>query len=135
MIVVFDTNVWISALQFGHDRSVPARAIQKALENDQLAIAPAIFMEICRILTEKFHWQTMDAERIVGSYLRKALHIETCGSVRACRDPNDDMVLECALRARAGAIVSGDKDLLAMDNFEGIPILSAAAYLALGNES
>ncbi|MBL8503659.1 MAG: putative toxin-antitoxin system toxin component, PIN family [Rhodocyclaceae bacterium] len=43
-----------------------------------------------------------------------------------CRDPDDDQVLALALAARVDLIVSGDEDLLALDSFQGIPIVSPA---------
>jgi len=43
-----------------------------------------------------------------------------------CRDPDDDAILACALAVRADLIVSGDQDLLVLQEFEGIPILNAA---------
>ena len=49
----------------------------------------------------------------------------------AITDPDDDMVLECALAAEADFIVSGDKrHLLPLKKFRGIPILSPAAFLS-----
>jgi putative PIN family toxin of toxin-antitoxin system len=50
--------------------------------------------------------------------------------VPVCRDPDDDAVLACALAAKAGLIVSGDKDLLALGHFQRIPIVTAAQALA-----
>lgn len=50
-------------------------------------------------------------------------------SVPVCRDPDDDHVLACALAAQATVIVSGDKDLLDLQPYKGIPILPAAAAL------
>ena len=48
----------------------------------------------------------------------------------ATPDPNDEMILECALAAEADAIVSGDKKhLLPLRKFQGIPILSPADLL------
>ena len=44
-------------------------------------------------------------------------------AVQACRDPDDDMFLACALDGHADAIVSADRDLLDMGEYEGIPIL------------
>jgi len=44
--------------------------------------------------------------------------------VQACRDPGDDMFLACALDGSADAIVSADRDLLDMQEYEGIAILS-----------
>ncbi|MFN0315948.1 MAG: putative toxin-antitoxin system toxin component, PIN family [Burkholderiales bacterium] len=46
------------------------------------------------------------------------------------RDPGDDAVLACALAANAQFIVSGDKDLLDIEPFQNILILSQAQTLA-----
>jgi uncharacterized protein len=48
---------------------------------------------------------------------------------RTSRDPDDDVVLATALSARAKVIVSGDKDLLVLEKFRGIPILSPRQFL------
>ena len=45
-------------------------------------------------------------------------------------DPDDDVVLACAVAARAEAIVSGDNHLLDLKQYEGIPIFTAAQLLA-----
>ena len=45
------------------------------------------------------------------------------------RDPDDIHVLACAVAARADMIVTGDKDLLSLGSFQGIPILRAANAL------
>jgi len=50
----------------------------------------------------------------------------------ATKDPFDEMVLECALAARADCIVSGDKKhLLSLREYREIPIISPAAFLRL----
>ena len=51
-------------------------------------------------------------------------------TIRACRDPNDDKFLEVAVNGRANTLVTGDDDLLALDPFEGISIITATDYLA-----
>jgi len=43
-----------------------------------------------------------------------------------CRDPDDDAVLACALAAQVDLIVSGDADLLVLEQFEGIRIVTPA---------
>jgi putative PIN family toxin of toxin-antitoxin system len=50
--------------------------------------------------------------------------------VRACRDPRDDKFLEVAVNGRAEIIITGDRDLLELNPFIGIAILSPVAYLA-----
>jgi predicted nucleic acid-binding protein len=47
------------------------------------------------------------------------------------RDPNDDMILPCAVAASASQVVSRDEDLLSLGNCAGIAILSPEAFLTL----
>lgn len=47
-----------------------------------------------------------------------------------CRDPDDDAVLALAIAAQADVIISGDNDLLVLQQFNGIPILSPAQAAA-----
>lgn len=47
-----------------------------------------------------------------------------------CRDPDDDAILATALAARADLLVTGDKDLLVLGSYEGIPIVTPAECLA-----
>ncbi|WP_408733653.1 putative toxin-antitoxin system toxin component, PIN family [Mucilaginibacter sp.] len=49
--------------------------------------------------------------------------------IKACRDPKDDKFLELAVSSGAACIITGDKDLLVLNPFEGIPILTAAEFL------
>lgn len=51
--------------------------------------------------------------------------------VAVCRDPKDDKFLEVAKSGGANAIVSADEDLLVLSPFEGIPIVTPAAFLAM----
>jgi predicted nucleic acid-binding protein len=54
----------------------------------------------------------------------------SCRTLRVVeRDPKDDMIVATALAARAGYLVSGDRDLLDLDPYEGIRILTARAFL------
>jgi predicted nucleic acid-binding protein len=48
-----------------------------------------------------------------------------------CRDPDDDEVLALAIAAQADLIISGDNDLLVLQQFNGIPILSPAQAAAM----
>lgn len=51
--------------------------------------------------------------------------------VAVCRDPKDDMFLEVAAAGNADVIVSGDEDLLILDPYAGIPIVSPGRFLAM----
>jgi predicted nucleic acid-binding protein len=54
--------------------------------------------------------------------------IEEKTDVEVCRDPDDDKFISCAVDAECLYIVSGDKDLLALERYEGIGILTVAQF-------
>ena len=129
MIVVLDTNVWISALQFAKRRGTPTRALEKAMSEDVIATCPEIEAEIFRVLTEKFLWDPNRAEAAIEAILARAIRVRLRGTVRECRDPHDDMFLECAARANVGLLIAGDKDLLVLGSYKGTRIVTPAEYL------
>jgi len=47
------------------------------------------------------------------------------------RDPNDDMIVACAVEAQALYIISRDKDLLSLGNYEGIEVVSPEKLMAI----
>ena len=58
------------------------------------------------------------------------------GHVTACRDPDDDKFLAAAVLGEADCIVTGDRDLLALDPFEGVAIATPRDFLStLGRTS
>ncbi len=59
----------------------------------------------------------------------QALKVVVTASVVACRDPKDDKVLELAVTTAAPIIISGDKDLLTMNPFRDIEIMSPRQFL------
>lgn len=127
MIVVLDTNVWISALEFG---GTPKQAVTHALMQDQLAISDFIRSEIVRVLTGKFARDPAELNPKLDELLVQARWVEITGEVRGvCRDSKDDAILETAWKAQADCLVAGDKDLLSLGRFEKTLILSPAAYL------
>ena len=127
MIVVIDTNVWVSALEFG---GKPGLALTRAVKFDQLAISEYIEVELLRVLTAKFR-RNLHTEQIrLDEFLRKAIRVRISGTLAGiCRDPKDDAVLETALVAKADLLIAGDKDLLTLKSFRGTAIITPAAYL------
>ena len=55
--------------------------------------------------------------------------------IRVCRDPGDDKLLEIAIVGRADCLVTGDQDVLVLDPFQGIPIVTPAGFLATVSQS
>src|SRR6266536_2578459 len=123
--VVIDTNVLISSLFF--TGSTPARAIDEAVTKAQLVATT----ETLRELIGKLHSPKFD--RYVPRERRNALLerfvslveiIDVLQPIRASRDPKDDKFLEAAVNGRGDLIVTGDKDLLALNPFRGIAIVT-----------
>lgn len=128
MTVVLDSGIWISGFQFG---GMPLAALDQAFIHDRIAICDEIISEISRILFDKFGWANRDIRGVLLKYLMEARHVPLRGDLRGvCRDPKDDMIFECALRAKAQVIVSGDKDILEIVEYEGIRVITARQYLA-----
>jgi len=61
--------------------------------------------------------------------LARAIHVRLRGTVKECRDPNDDMFLECGERAGADLLIAGDKDLLVLGSYKGTRIVTPAEYV------
>jgi len=132
VIVVIDTNVWISALQFAKRRGTPTLALEKAMTEDVIATCDAIDTEIVRVLTEKFFWERHRAASALESILARSIRVKIRGALKVCRDPHDDMFLECAALAKADLLVAGDKDLLSLGAYKGTRIVTPAEYLRTG---
>ena len=72
MIVVIDTNVWISALQFAKRRGTPTLALEKAMSEDVIATCDEIDAEIVSVLTEKFSWEQHRATSALQTILARS---------------------------------------------------------------
>ena len=81
----------------------------------------------------KFHRYVTPSERaqFLGLLLRDTRLVEITESIRDCRDPKDDQVLELAVCGRADWTITGDDDFLALDPFQGIRIATSADFLGL----
>ena len=129
MLVVIDTNVWISALQFAKRRGTPTLAIEKAMTEDMIATCDEIDAEIVRVLTDKFAWERHSATAALQAIQARGIRVKIRGAVKECRDPGDDMFLECAALAKADLLVAGDKDLLTLGAYKGTCIVTPSEYL------
>ena len=128
--VVLDTNTLISRLLSRH--STPARAVDFAIASHQILTSEATLIELADVLGRaKFDPYVTIGERqeFLRMFDRIAERIEVVRPVRACRDPRDDKFLELALDGEADVIVTGDDDLLVLDPFRGVPILTPSRFL------
>ena len=131
---VIDTNTWVSGLVWS---GAPRRVAQLVLRSELSCFSSRELMaELERVLSYPRILKVLTTRGLTASDLVRQIGLVS-DLVMApalkhpvCRDPDDDAVLACALAAGAELIVSGDKDLLVLQSFEGIPILTAAQALA-----
>lgn len=128
-LVVLDTSVLVSAFGWeGPERSVYRLCREAEL---QMITSAALLAELERVLGyPKFDVEPSEIEAVLANIRSTAVLVEPDRDVRAVPgDPADDRVLECALAAGADWIVSGDRHLLDLDSFEGIPVVRAPELL------
>lgn len=127
---VFDTNVIISALLFS--KSVPGQVFTRSLDNGAILVSKSLIEELNKVLArEKFNRYVTVEERgaFLKAFLRESQLVEITEKVQACRDPKDDQILELAVNGNASFVVTGDDDLLVLNPFRGIPIVTAGVLL------
>lgn len=136
MLVVLDTNVVISA--FLSPRGTPAQVLRRwEAETFEIATSPTLRAELSRTLEYPRVKKNIKAsdEEMQDTLRRLAmvpLNREPTSQIDIVkRDKDDNRVLECAVDAGAQYIVTGDEDLLELQEYEGIQILSPAEFIRL----
>jgi putative PIN family toxin of toxin-antitoxin system len=125
--VVFDTNVLVSAYAFG---GRPADLVRRAITGElELVTSPALLAELARVLADKLEFDADHADAVVMQVVRIAHIARPSRRLAVLADESDNRVLECAVAGEADSIVSGDRHLLDLGEYEGIPILAVAEAL------
>ena len=131
---ILDANVLISA---AIRPSGPPGQILVALfarQAFELVLSPTIVEEVETALgsakMRRYVRQPREARLLLADAMAVADLVQDTGGVTGvCRDPDDDVVLAAAVEGRAGVIVTGDNDLLALREYEGIAIVTPRAFL------
>ena len=128
MRVVADTNVYISALMFG---GLPGRFLDLAQsQRFALVTSTALLDELDEKLRGKFAVSGRDALAIREKLEGNANVVEPDFVLNTVPDdPDDNRVLECAVAGKADFIVSGDRHLLRIGDYEGIAIITVRHFL------
>lgn len=127
---VFDTNVLVSAALF--PTSIPSRSLHAARSSGVLLLSEDTLREIEAVLARSKFDHYLD-ERLRFEFIellkRACTMVEITERIAACRDPRDDQFLEVAVNGSAAWIVTGDSDLLSLDPFREIRIVTPAEML------
>ena len=129
--VVFDANIYLSAIIFGGN---PRHCLELAKKRDiELFTSHAILLEVARNLQNKFTWLEREVKEVIKGIGEFAVLVSTQVAVKVIRTyPQDNKTLEAAQEAKVDYIISGDKKhLLSLKKFKNIEIISAKEFLDL----
>jgi len=134
MRAVVDTVVFVRALINPHGRW--GRLLFQLCDRYTLVLSPPIIREILEVLyrsrlRERFPQIDEVAVDMVLAIFQKAEVVEPKERLSICRDPNDDKMFECAAAGAADLIVSEDKDILAIGEFDGTRTVNAVEFIRL----
>lgn len=128
MRIVFDTNIFISALII--PGSSAENAIMKVIEGtDELIISRDIIDEVLGVLSRKFNRNREALSRVAVNLAEIGAIVMPGEKVSVLQDEPDNRILECALAGRAEIIVTGDKEMLHLKSYKKIKIITLKEYL------
>ncbi len=110
----------ISALFGGPPELVYRAALRSRF---RLITSPVLLAELARALREKFHLPEGDITAYVKQIARRSTVVRPAVKLSVVEDEPDNRVLECAVAGSVALIVSGDRHLLRLGTYSGIPIV------------
>lgn len=127
MRIVLDTNVLISAFI---TRGVCRRLFEHCVESHQIVISEFILNEFSNTLIRKFGFAKEEVGQASASLnLCSELVAPVAFEEQICRDPDDDHVLGTAVAGNSDYIVTGDHDLLVLERFRTVEIVSPSEFM------
>ncbi len=128
MKVVFDSNILIAALLFPGGRA--DAAVANILDGvDDLVISRPIIQEVLSVLASTFSRDKEELSRVAVTLGEMGKMVSPSRPLFVFRDEPDNRILECAVEGDAEVIVTGDKAMLTIGEYEGIRLLTLAEYL------
>ncbi len=133
--VVFDTNILLSALLSPNGKPFRCLALAKIGQIESVT-CQEILDEFAEKLLLKFQFSEDMTQLAVDEIKSFSRLVSITGNLKAVPDdPDDDMVIDCAVIGKATHIVTGDKHLLALSNYQEILIMKATDFVNLLSES
>jgi len=128
MRVVADTNIFISAFLFG---GLPQIFLEMAMGGTfSLVTSHLILEELDEKLRTKFAVPDARRAAFIAKLSSHAEIVTTSVLLDVVPDdPDDNHILECAVEGKANCIVTGDRHLLRLNGYAGIPIVTVRNFL------
>ena len=127
---MFDTNILVSALLFSTGK--PAQVFQYALWQGEILVSFELLEELNEVLgREKFsrYITSKDREAFLETLIERSILVELTEKIQVCRDSKDDQILELAISGSAKFIITGDQDLLVLNPFRDVQIITPETFL------
>jgi len=128
---VIDSNIFISGIIFGGN---PRKIIDLVTEGKiQLYISSDILREIKEVLErDKFGFSQNITQQIIFEIesLSEFVSPKSKHSI-VNRDPDDNIIIDCAMEAKVDYIITGDYDLLSLKEYKNIKIINASDFMDL----
>ena len=127
---VFDTNVLISALLFKTSR--PFQVIEIASKQGVILYSEETLLELNQVLNRKKFDKYITIEerqKFLIKFITSSELVTIREKIVVCRDIKDNNFLELAVSDSADPIITGDQDLLVLNPFRGINIITPETFL------
>jgi putative PIN family toxin of toxin-antitoxin system len=138
---VIDTNIWVSALlnPFGFPATLRRFFAEGAFQN---IISESILLELAEVLNRpriknKYGLTVEDIRELIILIEERSEHVMLSGEVSICRDKDDNLIIETAIKGQAQHIVTRDDDIKFDNNVSlfllkyGITVSSVAQFLSI----
>ncbi len=129
--VIIDTNLWISFLLTKDLSKFDSIIVDQKLT---LLFSQELIDELVEVTQRpKFrkYFPLDEVEELLLKIKSRAIFIKVTSIVSDCRDPKDNFLLSLALDGKATHLITGDKDLLVIENYKKIKILTITQYLTI----
>jgi uncharacterized protein len=123
--LLLDTNVLVAALVA---RGVCTDLVEHCVRQHLVVSSQSLLDELRDVLTRKLRQRSVDVRPALRLFEETFTLVVPAMIEPICRDRDDDVVLATALAGECVAVVTGDQDLLILDPFRGIRVLSPADF-------
>jgi len=127
--VIVDTNLWVSFLIGKQLASLKDLLVEGTI---QVVLSEQLIAEI-QIVTQRpkliKYFPVVKVEELISLLRAIGFYVEIQSEVDICRDPKDNYLLALAKDSQADFLVTGDRDLLIIEQFENTEILTYPDFL------
>lgn len=128
--VIIDTNLWISFLLTKEflilDKIIAGNKATLVFSQELIDE----FIEVTQRPKFKKYFDLAEVEILLIKIKSRSQFINVTSTITACRDAKDNFLLALALDGNASHLITGDKDLLVLEKFEGTQIMTINQYIS-----